>query len=137
MTKPKTLAFALMDAPFESTRVVSAIRLIQAALEQGCHVQVFAYEGAVFLPFAAQKAHPNAFHSRSVEQEAHPLSRQWVQELADLAQTKGLTLDWVNCGFCVDERGAEPAIAATRRGSPADLFQFTEAAFNTLVIPTK
>ena len=46
-------------------------------------------------------------------------------------------MDWVNCGMCVDERGATEFVPGTRRGSPADLHAFTEASNNILVIPTK
>jgi tRNA 2-thiouridine synthesizing protein D len=43
----------------------------------------------------------------------------------------------VNCGLCVDERGAANAIAGVRRGSPADFWQMAEASDNTLVIATR
>ena len=46
-------------------------------------------------------------------------------------------IDWVNCGLCVDERGAGDAIAGVRRGSPADFWQMAEASDNTLVIATR
>ena len=49
MTKKPALTFALMDAPFESDRTTTAFRLLDAALEQGHDVNVFAYEGAVCL----------------------------------------------------------------------------------------
>jgi tRNA 2-thiouridine synthesizing protein D len=132
----KTLTFALMDPPFESARSATALRLIDRALARGHDVNVFAYEGAVALPFAGQKAHPNAVHGRSVEEEDHPVPREWVAGLLDAAAAAGVRLDWVNCGLCVDERGAEPAVAGTRRGSPADLARMIEQSDNTLVVPT-
>ena len=46
-------------------------------------------------------------------------------------------LDWVNCGMCVDERGAGEAIAGVRRGSPADLLKMAQESDNTLVIGTR
>ena len=73
-TERPWLAFALMDAPFESARTTTALRLLDAA-RRGCDLKVFAYEGAVLLPFARQQAHPNAVHGRSAEEENHPLPR--------------------------------------------------------------
>ena len=133
----KTVTFALMDAPFESARSTTALRLIDIAVKRGFNVNVFAYEGAVYLPFAKQAAHPNAFHGRSVEEENHPLTRVWIEALMREAASRGAKLDWVNCGLCVDERGAGEAIAGVRRGTPADFWSFAQASDNTLVIATK
>jgi tRNA 2-thiouridine synthesizing protein D len=129
-----TLTFVLMDPPFENARSTTALRLIDAALEQGFNVNVFAYEGAVCLPFARQTAHANAVHGRSVEEDNHPLPRVWVKALMHAAGARGLKLDWVNCGLCVDERRANEAIGGVRRGSPVDLWKFAGSSDNTLVI---
>jgi tRNA 2-thiouridine synthesizing protein D len=133
----QTLTFALMDAPFESARSTTALRLIDAAIRKGHDVNVFAYEGAVYLPFSKQKQHANAVHGRSEEEENHPLPREWIAALLKEAQTKGVKLDWVNCGLCVDERGAGEAIDGIRRGSPADFWKMASASASTLVIGTK
>jgi tRNA 2-thiouridine synthesizing protein D len=134
---PKTLTFALMDPPFENARSTTALRLIDIAVRRGLNINVFAYEGAVCLPFARQAQHPNAVHGRSVEEENHPLPRVWVQALMREAQARGARLDWVNCGLCVDERGAGEAIEGVRRGSPVDFWNFAQNSDNTLVIGTK
>jgi tRNA 2-thiouridine synthesizing protein D len=134
--KKRTLTFALMDPPFESARSTTALRLVDLALARGHHVNVFAYEGAVALAFAAQQAHPNAVHGRGLEEEDHPLPREWVAALHELAGERGAELAWVNCGLCVDERGVQQSIAGPRRGSPADLARMIEESDNTLVIPT-
>lgn len=134
---PKTLTFALMDPPFENARSTTALRLIDIAVRRGINVNVFAYEGAVYLPFARQAPHANAVHGRGVEEENHPLPRVWVQALMREAQAQGARLDWVNCGLCVDERGAGEAIDGVRRGSPADFWNFAQNSDNTLVIGTK
>ena len=134
--KKTTLTFALMDPPFESARSTTAFRLIDRALRRGHDVNVFAYEGAVSLSFAAQKAHANAVHGTSAEEEDHPLTRDWVASLHEAAAVRGARLEWVNCGLCVDERGANESIPGPRRGSPADLAQFIEQSSNALVIPT-
>jgi tRNA 2-thiouridine synthesizing protein D len=136
MSSQKTLTFALMDPPFESARSTTALRLIDLALRRGHHVNVFAYEGAVSLAFAGQKAHANSVHGRDVADEDHPLTRDWIAALRDAAKARDAKLEWANCGLCVDERGAEPAIEGTRRGTPADLARFIEESDNTLVIPT-
>lgn len=131
-----TLTFALMDAPFESARTTTAFRLIDIALSRGFNVNVFAYEGAVYLPFAHQQAHANAIHGRSAEEEDHPLPKLWIAALFDMAREANLAFDWVNCGLCVDERGAHEAIEGVRRGSPADFWVMASNSDNTLVIPT-
>ena len=97
----------------------------------------FAYEGAVLLPFSRQQPHPNAVHGRNVEEENHLLTKQVVAALIDEAARNGGNLDWVNCGLCVDERGAGEAIDGVRRGSPADFWKMAEASDNTLVIGTR
>ena len=137
MTTKKTLTFVLNDPPFENARSTTALRLIDIALRRGFDVNVFAYEGAVALPFAKQAPHANTVHGRDAAAEDHPLPREWVAALVDEAAKHGAKLDWVNCGLCVDERGVGEAIAGTRRGSPADLAKFVESSDNTLVVPTK
>ena len=131
------LTFAIMDAPFESARTITAFRLLRAALEAGHDVNVFAYEGAVGLAFARQAAHANAVHGRDAATENHPLSRVWVQELLQLAAKLGRKLDWVNCGLCVDERGVGEAIEGVRRGTPADFWKMSVESGNTLVVATR
>ncbi len=133
----KTLTFALMDAPFETARTTTALRLIDIAARRGYDINVFAYEGAVILPFSKQTPHANAVHGRSVEEEDHPLPREWVAAVQAECSKNGGKLDWVNCGLCVDERGVNEAIEGVRRGTPGDFWKFAEASDNTLVIPTK
>ena len=132
-----TLTMLLMDAPYEQSRTATAFRLIDAALRRGVGVRVFAYEGAVSLSMTGQKPHANAIHGRTLEEEAHPTPHAWVGSLLELAREKGVTLDWVNCGLCVDERGASEVVAGVRRGSPADFWKMNLESENTLVIPTR
>jgi len=137
MAEKRTLTFVLMDAPFENARTTTALRLIDIAARRGYDINVFAYEGAVYVPFAAQQPHPNAVHGRDVEEEDHPLPREWVAAVMAEAQRNGGRIDWVNCGLCVDERGAGDSIPGVRRGTPADFWAMAEASDNTLVIPTR
>src|SRR5258707_12547761 len=103
------LTFALMDAPYENARSTTALRLIDAAVKRGFNVNVFAYAGAVYLPFARQAQHANAVHGRTLEEENHPLPRAWIAALMNEAVAKGAKLDWVNCWLSVDERGSSEA----------------------------
>lgn len=130
------LTFVLMDPPFEASRTVTALRLIDAAVRRGLDVNVFAYEGAVALPFRHQQPHANAVHGRDAAEEDHPLPREWIAGLMALAASRGTRFEWVNCGLCVDERGAGEAIDGVRRGSPADLWAMVGASTNTLVVAT-
>jgi tRNA 2-thiouridine synthesizing protein D len=131
------LTIALMDAPFENSRTVTMFRIVEAALEAGHDVNVFAYEGAVALSFAKQAPHANAVHGRDAEAENHPLPRVWIESLLALAAARGRRLDWVNCGLCVDERGVAEAIPGVRRGSPADLWKMSLESGNTLTAGTR
>jgi tRNA 2-thiouridine synthesizing protein D len=133
----RALNFVLMDAPYESARSTTAFRLLDAAIRRGHDVRVFAYEGAVALPFAKQAPHANAVHGRDVAQEDHPNPKDWIAALMKAAEAKGVTFEWANCGLCVDERGVGEVIPGVTRGSPVDLWKTSEASDNTLVIPTK
>jgi len=137
MASGKTLTIAIMDAPYESASSTTALRIINAAVEKGHNVNVFAYEGAVNLTMKAQQPHANPVKGTSVEQEQHPTTKDWVASVFSLASKKGVKLDWVNCGLCVDERGAGDWIEGPRRGGPKDFLDASLASDATLVIPTK
>src|SRR5262245_40660459 len=132
----KTLTLALMDPPYESANSTTAFRIISAALRKGINVNVFAYEGAVHLPFKEQAPHPNPVKGTSTEQEDHPTTRAFVASLLQLGAGDPV-LTWVNCGLCVDERGAANSIEGVKRGSPADFFRMAQESTNSLVIATK
>ena len=132
--KERTLTLALMDPPYESANSTTALRIISAALEKGINVNVFAYEGAVCLPLKDQAPHANPVKGTTVEDEDHPTTKAFVSSLLALGKDR---LTWVNCGLCVDERGAMNVVEGVRRGSPADFFKMANESTNTLVIPTK
>jgi len=134
--KERTLTLALMDPPYESANSTTAFRIIHAALEQGINVNVFAYEGAVSLSLKDQAPHANPVKGTSIDEEEHPTTRAFVSSLIAMGGDKP-RLTWVNCGLCVDERGAANAVDGVRRGSPADFFKMVGESTNTLVIPTK
>lgn len=137
MSKTKTLTFAFMDPPFENERTTTFFRLLNITLDKGANVRVFAYEGAVALAFALQSPHGNAVHGRNIEDEDHPLTKDWIKALQDKANSKGLSFEWINCGLCVDERGVNQVIDGCGRGGPADLWRYANEADNTLTIGTR
>jgi tRNA 2-thiouridine synthesizing protein D len=137
MTQRPTLTLVLMDAPFEQARTVTAMRLLDIAARRGYRLHVFAYEGAVALPFARQQPHANPVHGHDLPEEDHPLSSEWIAALMRTAREHGGSLDWINCGLCVDERGVGEAIDGCRRGTPAELLKCALASDNTLVIGTR
>lgn len=134
MTKKLTLA--LMDPPYESANSTTALRIISAALKKGIDVNVFAYEGAVCLPLKDQAPHANPVKGTTVEEEDHPTTRNFISSLLEIGKGNP-QLTWVNCGLCVDERGASNVVDGVKRGSPADFFKMAAESTNTLVIPTK
>ena len=119
----KTLTMAVMDAPYESANSTTAFRIIHAALKRGHNVNVFAYEGAVNLTMKSQQPHANPVKGTSAEEENHPTTKDWVAALFRFAEEKGVRLNWINCGLCVDERGAADWIEGPRRGGPKDFFE--------------
>lgn len=137
MSKKKTLTFCLMDAPFENARTTTALRLIDTAVRRGHNVNVFAYEGAVGVPFSKQSAHANKVHGFEEDEWNHPLPKDWVSEIMKHAEKTGSKVDWINCGLCVDERGMNEAVPGVRRGTPGDLVNWANTSDNTLIIPTK
>ena len=132
-----TLTIGLMDPPYESSNTVTGLRLIDAALRKGHHVNVFLYEGAVALGFADQKPHANPVKGKTVEEFDHPNPKEWVAALFALAASRGVKLDWINCGLCVDERGVDKQVEGARRGSPADFWKLAEASQGFLFIATR
>jgi tRNA 2-thiouridine synthesizing protein D len=132
----KTLTLALMNPPYESANSTTALRIISTALKQGINVNVFAYEGAVCLPLKDQAPHANPVKGTTVEEEEHPTTKTFVSSLLEIGGGDPL-LTWVNCGLCVDERGAGNVVEGVKRGSPADFLNMAEQSTNTLVIPTR
>lgn len=133
---PGSLTVAIMDAPYEAAASTTAFRIIDAALRKGIHVNVFAYEGAVSLTVKDQAPHANPVKGTTVEEEDHPTTKDLVAALIRLGATEP-KLTWVNCGLCVDERGAGNWVDGVKRGSPADFLKMADQAGATLVIPTK
>ncbi|HKQ75752.1 MAG TPA: DsrE family protein [Blastocatellia bacterium] len=132
----RRLTIAIMDAPYESANSTTAFRIIAAALKKGVHVNVFAYEGAVSLAIKDQAPHANPVKGTSVEEEDHPTTKNFVSSLVELGRENPL-LTWVNCGLCVDERGASNAVDGVKRGGPGDFLKMALESTNTLVIPTR
>jgi tRNA 2-thiouridine synthesizing protein D len=132
----ETLTVAIMDAPYEAAASTTAFRIIASALRKGISVNVFAYEGAVSLTMKDQAPHANPVKGTTVEEEDHPTTKDLVAALVELGKAEP-KLTWVNCGLCVDERGAANWIDGVKRGSPADFLKMAGESTRTLVIPTK
>jgi len=132
----RKLTIALMDPPYESANTTTAFRIIEAALKKGINVDVFAYEGAVCLPLKDHAQHANPVKWTTVEEEDHPNTKTFVSSLLAMGRESPL-LTWVNCGLCVDERGAVNVVDGVKRGSPADFLKMASESTATLVIPTK
>jgi hypothetical protein len=62
---------------------------------------------------------PDTRHGRDVAEEDHPNPKDCVAALFAEASRQGAKIDWVQCGLCVDERGAGEWIEGPRRGIPA------------------
>lgn len=133
----KTLTFSIMDGPFERARIATTFRMIHEAINRGHNVNVFAYEGAVSLGFSLQKGHANSMHGRTIEEEDHPLPKEWIESLMAKAKEKGAIFNWINCGLCVDERGVNESIEQIKRGAPKDLWQWAKDSDGVLIIGTK
>ena len=132
----KSITIALMDPPYSSGTTTTALRIMDAALRKGINVNVFAYEGAVNLTMSGQAPHPNPVKGTSIEEQDHPSTAKFIAGLFTLGSDSP-KLEWVNCGLCVDERGAGEWIDGPRRGGPGDLFKFSQESTNTLVIGTR
>lgn len=133
----KTITICLMDPPYESANTTTAFRMIDAAIRKQANVNVFAFEGAVALTVKDQAPHPNPVHGTTVEEEKHPTTKDLVKSLFDLAQANRVSLEWVNCGLCVDERGTGNFIDEASRGGPPDFFNMVKNSEITLIVPTR
>lgn len=129
----KKLTLTIQNSPYESETTISVLRIADAALRKGIDVTVFAYEGAVALPFNGQKPHANPVKGTTVEQQAHPNPKDFIAALFQ-GGANGARLEWINCGLCVDERGVGDVVEGVRRGGPADFYKASQESVNTLVI---
>ena len=132
----QTLTVALMEPPYEAATSTTAFRIMAAAMAKGIHVNVFAYEGAVSLTLKDQTPHPDPVRGTTLEEKDHPTTKDLVAGLLEMGRGEP-RLAWVNCGLCVDERGAGNWIDGVKRGGPADFLKMAVGSTNTLVIPTR
>jgi tRNA 2-thiouridine synthesizing protein D len=137
----KTLTIALMDPPYESATTTTALRIADAALAKGINVNIFAYEGAVLMTMRGQAPHPNPVKGTTVEEQQHPTTAAFVGALLEQGGGGGgggePRFQWMNCGMCVDERGAGDWIEGVTRGGPGDFYRWSQESDSTLVIGTR
>ncbi len=60
-----------------------------------------------------------------------------MRGLFDVAKQHRVTLRWVNCGLCVDERGVDEQTNGVERGGPEALWQMAEASDGFVFIGTE
>lgn len=133
----KTITISLMDSPYESETTTTVLRIAEAALSKGINVNIFAYEGAVTMTMRGQAPHPNPVKGTTIEQQEHPTTAGFIAALLEKGSAGGARFQWINCGLCVDERGAGDWIEGVKRGSPADFYRWSEESTSTLVIGTR
>jgi len=121
----KTLTIALMDPPYESATTTTALRIADAALAKGINVNIFAYEGAVLMTMRGQAPHPNPVKGTTVEEQQHPTTAAFVGALLEKGRSEP-RFEWINCGMCVDERGAGDWIEGVKRGGPGDFYHWSQ-----------
>lgn len=132
----QSLTLLIMDPPYESGNTASAFRIMEAAIQKGVNVTVFAYEGATALSFSKQIPHPNPVKGTCEKTEKHPLTKDFVTSLFSFAKEKGVRFQWINCGLCVDERGVGEWVEGPVRGGPAQFVEAMKQSDQTLVIST-
>ncbi len=64
------------------------------------------------------------------------LPRRWVSALLAAAREKGVKLDWVSFGLCVDERGAAESVEGVRHSTSSEFWSMADSSDNALVILT-
>ena len=117
-----TLTILFMDPPHESATSTTALRIIDAAIRKGHHVNVMAYEGAALTTYTQQQSH----------------AKDWVAALLAAAAARGVKLDWMRSGADEDERGVGAQLAGTRRGSAVEFYkEQVLGSDNVLIIPTR
>ena len=88
MSNKSALTFAVMDPPYESSRTATFFGFSTSLRVADTTIRVFAYEGAAALAFEQQRPHGNAVHKHSVEEENHPLPKNWVTAIQVGSRTK-------------------------------------------------
>jgi hypothetical protein len=130
MAIPRTdLLLTLMGSPHASDLVTSVLRLVQATLERGARVQVWACGYATMLTQESLgESKPRNLADWSAD---YPSTVSLVREL--LTAFPG-QLYWYGCRFCSDERGAADHIPEVRMRPPAKFGENVAAAAKTLFV---
>ena len=132
--------FAIMDIPYELADSTTVLHIIHAALEEGHNVRVFAMEGAVNLTAKTSQPPANSVKETSGEEEQQTATKdRAAASLFQFAKRRGVKLDWVNCGFCVDDKEAGDSPEGLQTVGPEDLVDASLASDATMVIlvPTR
>lgn len=126
---PTDVLITLMGSPHESERITSALRLVQALLEQGRAVQVWACGYATLLtqnPLGEDKPRNLADWNR-----VYPSTAALVK---DMLETFPGRLYWYGCRFCSDDRGAVDHLPQVVMRPPSGYGANVAAAGRTLQV---
>lgn len=132
------LTFALMDPSLDCARTALMKRLIATAVRRGHDINVFAYKGEMHPECSGDTprrngASPPQANGAAPSMVNGALPRDWIEALMQEATTRGVKVDWVDCGCGHD--GGDP-ILGVRRGSPSDFWDMAAHSQNMLVVST-
>jgi len=130
MGVPRTdVLIAMMGSPHESDLTTSVFRLLQALLEQGARVQVWACGYATMLTQATlgstKPRNPAAWSTE------YPSTAGLVGELL---ATFPESLYWYGCRFCSDDRGAAAHVPGVKLRPPGRFAEHVAGADKTLYV---
>jgi tRNA 2-thiouridine synthesizing protein D len=134
------LTFALMDPSSDCVRTALMKRLIEIAVRRGHDINVFAYKGETHPECNGAAPRRNGAAPRQSNGAIPPppqangaLPRDWIESLMQEATTRGVKVDWVDCGWW--HVGGDPVLGV-RRGSPADFWDMAAHSQNMIVVST-
>ncbi|MCA6094679.1 hypothetical protein LE181_21215 [Streptomyces sp. SCA3-4] len=127
---PRTdVLLILMGAPHESDQVTSVLRLVQAMLERGGRVQVWACGHATLL--TQQALGENKPRNFADWTASYPTTATLVREMLAAFPDQ---LYWYGCRFCSDDRGAHAHLPEVVMRGPSAFAANSAAADKTLMV---
>jgi sulfur relay (sulfurtransferase) complex TusBCD TusD component (DsrE family) len=126
---PTDVMLKIFGAPHQTELVSSALRLMQAILDQGARVQVWTCGDATGLTSAAlaEGKPPNPADHRT----AHPSTATLVRDLMAAYPDR---LYWYACRFCCEDRGAPEQIPEVRKRPPSKFWEHLQASQKVLAM---
>ncbi|MEU7471479.1 hypothetical protein AB0A94_23645 [Streptomyces sp. NPDC044984] len=119
----------LMGAPHESDQTTSVLRLVQAMLERGGRVQVWACGNSTQLTQQSLgEVKPRNFGNWSA---SYPSTAVLVQEMLAAFPDQ---LYWYGCQFCSEDRGTQAHVPQVVMRGPSAFASNSAAAGKTLTV---